>query len=155
MTRAHARWGLFIAAVPGDPRFLLAVKRMEEANGWWVTKSREPPSLAYPPVIRFAQVSPPRAAPEFLLCWQVDDHIAVLINKVRRDAEAVLRPTAMLTNRRSVVRVALNPVGIVMRETGYREQDARSHDDYGDPASHLALPAGGYATHQPLVHTRN
>src|SRR5262245_30018740 len=89
---------------------LLTVEGMEETNGWPVAKARELHALANPPVICLAEVGSSRAAPEFLLRRQESDDIAFLVNKIGRDAETVLRPAAMLADRRSVVRVALYPV---------------------------------------------
>jgi hypothetical protein len=61
---------------------LLTVERMKEADGSWVAKAWVPPAFAYPPVIRFAEVGPPSAAPEFLLRGQISDDIALLVNKI-------------------------------------------------------------------------
>jgi hypothetical protein len=86
---------------------LLTVEGMEEANGSRGAKAREPPAFAYPPVIRFAEISPFRAALEFLLRRQVSDDSAVLVNKIGRDAGTVLRPAAVFADRRSVLFVTL------------------------------------------------
>jgi hypothetical protein len=70
------------------------------------------------------------------------DKVVVPFSKAHFDAETVLRPAAMLADRRSVVWVTLDPVGVVMRERDdSRTQgvDNARYDD-GGPPLHLALP---------------
>jgi hypothetical protein len=70
------------------------------------------------------------------------DKVVVPFSKAHFDAETVLRPAAILADRRSVVWVTLDPVGVVMRERDdSRTQgvDNARYDD-GGPPLHLALP---------------
>ena len=91
-----------------------ALLTLEGANSWRVVKAREPSAFANPPVIRLAKIGPSRAAPKFLLRRQVCDDIAVRVNKIGIDAATVLKPAAMLADRRSVIWVTLDPVGVAV-----------------------------------------
>src|SRR5215510_6523325 len=70
--------------------------------------------------------------------------MAVLVDEICRDAEAVLRSAAMLSRGRSVAWIKLDPMGVVMREDGGRAQAVHGgrYENSG-PWLHLFPPHPG------------